>query len=116
MIRGKIIAIDFDGTIVNHEFPKIGKLKEHAKEAINTIAKNNYVCIWTCRGGQYAIDACKFLNDNDIHFSYFNASPVDHVNIGCRKIIADCYIDDRNIFARIDWNKIEKHFINNDNL
>lgn len=39
MIKGKTVAIDFDGTIVDDNFPEIGELKPFAKEAINTIAK-----------------------------------------------------------------------------
>lgn len=114
MIKGKVIAIDFDGTIVDHEFPKIGKLKEHAKEVINKIAADNYVCIWTCRGGDFAIAAYNFLNANNIMFSYFNQSPLDKINPGCRKIIADYYIDDRNIFMKeVDWLEIEKYFNEN---
>lgn len=116
MIRDKIIAIDFDGTIVEHEFPEIGPLREHAKEAINTIAKHNRVCIWTCRNGDYAVKACKFLNENEIPFDFFNASPIDYINAGCRKIIADCYIDDRNLFGHVNWKEIEQYFLNNDNL
>lgn len=111
MIQGKVIAIDFDGTIVDHEFPKIGKLKERAKEVINKLAVNNYVCIWTCRGGDYAIAAYNFLNANNIMFSYFNQSPMDKINVNCRKIIADYYIDDHNLFCeKIDWNRIDDYF------
>lgn len=113
MIRGMVVAIDFDGTIVDHEFPEIGKLKDDAKRVINKIAEYNTVCIWTCRSGAYEIAANNFLRYNDIHFSFFNSSPNDIISKS-RKIIADIYIDDRNIFAdKIDWLKIEKYFDEN---
>ena len=112
MIKGKVVAIDFDGTITKENvFPDIGELREHVKEAIDTIAKNNTVCIWTCRADAYAIAAYNFLNLKNITFSYFNKSPHDIINPNGRKIIADIYIDDRNLFANIDWYKIEKYFM-----
>lgn len=114
MIKGKTVAIDFDGTIVDDNFPEIGELKPFAKEAINTIAKNNTVCIWTCRADAYAIAAYNYLNLKNIMFSYFNKSPHDRINPNARKIIADIYIDDRNIFGEVDWGKIQKYFEENE--
>lgn len=53
MIKDKVVAIDFDGTVTKENlYPKIGELREGVVDAINTIAKNNVVCIWTCREGK----------------------------------------------------------------
>lgn len=117
MIIGKVVAIDFDGTITKtNAFPEIGELRENVKEAINKIAQNNTVCIWTCRADAYAIAAFNFLNLKNINFSYFNKSPYDKINPNGRKIIADIYIDDNNIFMNhnVDWKQIEKYFMEND--
>lgn len=116
MIKGKVIAIDFDGTITKENlYPEIGELKEYVKEAINTIAKYNTICIWTCREGTPKHDAIKFLIKNGINYNMINESPYDCLNPGMRKIIADYYIDDRALFAEIDWHRIEKYFVDNDN-
>ena len=48
-----IIAIDFDGTIVEHEYPEIGPLKEGAVKALKAFKKAGHkIAIWTCRKGQ----------------------------------------------------------------
>ncbi len=111
MIQGKVIAIDFDGTITDKNiFPNISDLRENAKEVIKKIAKNNIICIWTCRYGEYAKLAYNFLVEKGIPFNYFNESPGDKISKS-RKIIADYYIDDCNLFCNeIDWKKIEKFF------
>ena len=116
MIKNKIVAIDFDGTITDaNVYPKISKLRKGAKETINNIAKHNTVCIWICREGRQLIDAYNFLNKHEITFHHLNASPMDRLNKNMRKIIADYYIDDHNIFMEsIDWEKIDKYFSENE--
>lgn len=112
MITGKVVAIDFDGTVTKENlYPKIGELREGVVDAINTIAKNNVVCIWTCREGKELDQAYNFLNYKNITFHYINASPYDSLNPKMRKIIADYYIDDRNIFMKVDWKKIKQYFL-----
>lgn len=112
MLKNKVVAIDFDGTIVDNDFPRIGKLKEGAKETINLIGNYNTVCIWTCRTGEARKEAINFLQDNEINFHYFNESPLDdNYNEVSRKIQADIYIDDKNIFTRvIEWAQIKEYF------
>lgn len=112
MIKDKVIAIDFDNTITEGNFyPKIGNLRKNAKEVINELYKNNIICIWTCREGKELDNAYRFLNLKKIKFHYINSSPYDSLNFNMRKIIADYYIDDHNIFCEeIDWIKIKKYF------
>ena len=58
-----IIAIDFDGTIVEHEYPKIGKPIPFAIETLLHLQKDGHILIlWTVRDSdslQEAIDYCK---------------------------------------------------------
>ena len=45
-----IIAIDFDGTIVTHDYPRVGQPVPYAKEVINMLAANGHKCfLWTMR-------------------------------------------------------------------
>jgi hydroxymethylpyrimidine pyrophosphatase-like HAD family hydrolase len=113
-----IFAIDFDGTIVEHEYPKIGKLKINSKEVINKLSnKGHQIVIWTCRYLKEDLEAMRFfLSDNNIYYHGINC------NIGFQsfqpepKIYADFYIDDRDISLinkGIDWFEIEKNLIEN---
>ena len=107
---GMVVAIDFDGTITkDNEFPeKIGVLRDGCKEAIDYIRENHKVIIWTCRSGEYLAEAVKFLNDNGIGYDAINADIYPKTD---RKIMADIYIDDKNIFCKeVDWAKIKKYF------
>jgi alpha-glucosidase (family GH31 glycosyl hydrolase) len=107
-----IIAIDFDGTIVNHEYPKIGKLKFNAKEVINKLHnKGHKIIIWTCRYISMDLDSMiDFLVDNDIPFDDINENVITGDFEPEPKIYADIYIDDRNIFCEsVDWFKIQKY-------
>lgn len=116
MIKGKIVAIDFDGTITKENlYPKIGELRDGVVDAINTIAENNTIVIWTCRCHKELMDAIIKLKKSNIHYDYINQSPLDKLNPSMRKIIADYYIDDRNIFCNgnVDWKQIKEYFLNN---
>ena len=111
--RAKVIAIDFDGTITkNYKFPNIiGELREGCKEAIDYIRQNNKVVLWTCRSGKYLTEAVEFLKANGIEVDGVNTDIYAKTD---RKIIADIYIDDRNIFCKeIDWFEIKRWFEEN---
>ena len=108
--KGMVVAVDFDGTITkDYKFPQnIGVLREGCKDALEHIRKKHKVIIWTCRSGEHLTEAENFLKDNGIE--------VDGINIDIypktdRKIMADVYIDDKNIFCEgIDWKAIKKWF------
>lgn len=110
-VNGKlVIAIDFDGTIVEHEYPEIGELKYEAKDVINKLYEEGHsIIIWTCRSnanGHDFNDMIDFLIDNDIMYTEANEND-EVVSYGCYpKIYADIYIDDRNLFHIDDWNII----------
>ena len=107
-----VIAIDFDGTITDKNvFPDIGEPKEYAFEAINNLQAAGHKCIlWTCREGKYLDEARVFLRLNGIELDGFNYSPYQ---LQSRKIVADVYIDDKNVFMvdNVDWHKIEEYIL-----
>lgn len=116
--RKFVIAIDFDGTIVENKYPMIGKLKDGVREAINKLVTqdNCEVIIWTCREGDFLKDVVFFLTENSIPYHYLNdncdwAKKEFYYNANCRKVFADLYIDDKAIFSDIDWNKIYDEII-----
>lgn len=107
-----VIAIDFDGTITDKNiFPEIGMIREHALETIKNLQAMGHKCIlWTCREGKYLDEARKFLNENGIEMDGYNFSPYQ---LQSRKIVADVYIDDKNVFMvdDVDWYKIEDYIL-----
>jgi hypothetical protein len=97
-----IVAIDFDLTIVDAS----GGLIDGAKDAINQLhADGHYIIIWTSRVGDSLAEAIQLLNDNDIAFDKVNEN-MDGIANDPRKVIADCYIDDKNINGIPAWSDI----------
>ena len=94
-----IIAIDFDGTIVTHEYPEIGRPIKGAIETIKAIIENDHkVFLWTMRCNkkyrrrdllQEAIDYC---HDNGVELYSANISPSQFST--SNKQYASLYIDD----------------------
>lgn len=104
-----IIAVDFDGTIVEHEYPKIGKPKLFAFETLKALQeKGHQLILWTYRSGKELREAVDFCKENGIEFYAVNKSyPEEEYNESMsRKIMADIYIDDRNIGGFLGWSKI----------
>lgn len=108
-----VICIDFDGTITEKNiFPEIGKAREHAFEAIRHFQELGHKCIlWTCRYGQSLIEAINWLSKNNVKMDAYNENLYP---LQSRKIVADVYIDDKNVFMvdDVDWYKIEEYILN----
>ena len=92
-----VIAVDFDGTIVTHDYPNIGMLVPLAKEVINELVDAGHkVFLWTMRDEKTLADAMCFLQANDIYIFSANKSPITPFS-SSPKQLAHYYIDDRNI-------------------
>lgn len=112
-LKYKYIAIDFDGTIVRNDYPKIGMLMPDAVRVIRKIKEHGgKIAIWTCRTGLHQKLVKKFLDHVGIPYDVINENfPERIMQYGndSRKISADVYIDDLCIFCKkIDWREIEK--------
>ena len=105
-----VIAVDFDGTIVESAYPKIGKPIIFAFDTLKALQKDGHrLILWTYRTGRLLDEAVVFCKQNGIEFYAVNKSfdeePFD-INKISRKILADVFIDDRNIGGLMDWGKM----------
>jgi hydroxymethylpyrimidine pyrophosphatase-like HAD family hydrolase len=110
-----IIAIDFDGTIVEDAYPKIGATQLFAFETLKKLKSEGYrLILWTYRSGSKLDEAVAFCNDNGIAFYAVNKSfPEEEFNEKySRKIHADIFVDDRNIGGFIGWTEVYKQIFN----
>lgn len=111
-MKSLVLAIDFDGTIVEEAYPEIGKLRLDAKEIINQLVSDgHYIIIWTCRTGEYLHKAELFLIENRITYHKINDHhPKDllkYKDFG-PKVGANYYIDDRGVGGLPNWQEIYK--------
>ncbi len=105
------IAIDFDGTIVTDNWPKIGEIAPFAIETIRQFkADGHKIILNTCREHDLLRDAVEFMTQNGIEPDFVNDNPDARAKWGdCKKVYADLYIDDHNAFIRktcngtVDW-------------
>ena len=112
-----IIAIDFDGTIVEDAYPKIGKPLLFAFETIKKLQSDGHrLILWTYRDGQRLQEAVDFCTKNDIEFYAVNKNyPEEEFDQKViRKLNADLFIDDRNIGGFLGWTEIYKLIFNHE--
>jgi hypothetical protein len=110
-----IIAIDFDGTVVDDAYPKIGKPKLFAFETLLRLKKDGHrLILWTYRSGQRLEEAVEFCKENGLEFYAVNKSfPEEQLDYTkSRKIHADIFIDDRNIGGFMGWGEIYQMLAN----
>jgi len=122
------IAVDFDGTIVEHAYPAIGKELLFAFQTLREFQKRNYrLVLWTYRTGKELQEAVDYCRQNGIEFYAVNKNYPEEVldDTVSRKIDADIFIDDKNLGGfpgwsevwqmlnpdQLDFDKIPKHII-----
>ena len=106
-----IIAVDFDGTIVTHNYPRIGKPIPFAIETLKKLqADGHQLILWSVREGELLQEAVDYCQQKGLEFYAVNASFPEEKQLSTadtpRKIIADIYIDDRNLGGLPDWGVI----------
>lgn len=104
------IAIDFDGTIVTHAYPAIGKPIPFAIETLKKLQKEDHhqLILWTCREGELLQEAIDYCAARGLEFYAVNSNFPEETSdiIRARKLEADLFIDDRNLGGIPDWGVI----------
>ena len=103
------IAVDFDGTIVEHEYPAIGKEMLFAFEALRELQKaGSLLILWTFRTGTELEEAVNFCTSRGIEFYAVNRNYPEEVfdENTPRKLNVDIFIDDRNVGGFPGWGEV----------
>ncbi len=111
------IAVDFDGTIVRHEFPAIGEPNPGAIECLKACkAIGAKIILWTMRSdgqeaGDVLTDAIEYCRNNGVEFDAVNEGIGDREWTKSNKAYANIYIDDNAVGCPIsdgmvDWNVV----------
>ena len=106
-----IIAVDFDGTIVEHKYPEIGEELPFATETLRMLIKDKHqLILWSAREGKLLEDAVNWCRERGVEFYAVNKDYPEEKqewnNHFSRKLKADVWIDDRNIGGLPDWGQI----------
>ena len=124
-----VIAVDFDGTCVTHDFPYVG-MEIGAVKPLRALAENGHKLIlftmrdhnelhnsWNSDGQDTLKDAVNWFEKNEIPLYGVNVNPNQYWSTS-RKVYANLYIDDaalgiplktdKRISSRpfVDWNKV----------
>lgn len=105
------IAVDFDGTIVEHRYPAIGPEKPFATETLRMLARDGHqLILWTVREGRLLDDAVAWCRERGVAFWAVNRDfPEEDIERNrdyARKLRVDLFIDDRNLGGLPDWGTI----------
>lgn len=97
----KIVAVDFDGTIVQDRYPMIGEVNEDMLYTLRQLQDSGVeLILWTSRDGEYLQRAVEFCESLGLRFAAVNKNHpacIALFNNDTRKVYADLYIDDKAI-------------------
>ena len=105
-----VIAIDFDGTIVEHRYPEIGKEIPFSVETLKMLQQDKHkLILWTVREGHLLDEAVQWCKERGLEFYAVNRDYPEEAREDrgfSRKLKADMFIDDRNLGGLPDWGLI----------
>jgi hypothetical protein len=131
-----IIGLDFDGTVVTHEFPKVGRdidncvktlkriVDAGSRLVLNTMRSNHTKPPTStdpdihCKAGNYLDDAVKWFKERDIPLYGIQRNPEQDSWTSSPKVYAHLYIDDAalgcplietDVRPFVDWFAVEKY-------
>jgi len=112
------ICVDFDGTMVDHQFPNVGWAVPGAVDWVKTFQRSGgNIILWTMRSGNTLAEAVEYMEDNGIDLFGVNENPSQAGWSQSPKAYGHMYIDDAAVgcplikiegFRRpcVDWNDV----------
>ena len=112
------IAVDFDGTIVEHRSPEIGPEIPFATDTLKMLIKDRHkLILWSVREGKLLDDAVNWCRERGVEFYAINRDYPEEQKQNnqffSRKLKADVWIDDRNLGGLPDWGTIYRMITHN---
>ena len=117
------IVVDCDGTVVTHEYPKIGKDIGAVPVLKELIDNKHQLILFTMRSGKTLNDAVNWFKENDIPLFGIQTNPTQHEWTDSPKAYGQLIIDDAAAFAPlrldlsyssrpyIDWDKMRAELV-----
>lgn len=106
-----IVAVDFDGTCVTNEYPRIGKEIGAAPVLKKMTDKGIKLVLYTMRDGKLLEEAVQWFKDNNIPLYGVNKTPGQYKWTNSPKIFANYYIDDAAIGVPLIFDPGNKPFV-----
>ena len=115
-----IIAVDFDGTCVTHDYPSVGKDIGSVPVLKRLVEEGHQLILWTMRSGKELMDAVKWFEKNEIPLYGIQENPTQKSWTSSPKAYAQLYIDDASLGCPlltdnktsnrpfVDWDRVEK--------
>ena len=111
------IAVDFDGTIVEHRYPEIVRERPFATATLRKLMEDGHkLILWSVREGDLLQEAVDWCRERGVRFhavnGFFDEDADDEIGNTTknphysRKLKVDCFIDDRNVGGLPDWGSI----------
>lgn len=114
-----VVAIDFDGTCVTHDYPYIGSDIGAVPVLRKLVDSGCLLILNTMRSGKTLKEAEQWFKDNNIPLYGVNQNPSQRSWTTSPKVYADLYIDDSalgiplktspsSVRPFVDWVKVEE--------
>lgn len=120
--KSLFIGIDFDGTMVEHKYPEIGKPLENALEVVTKLQEAGHrLILYTMRSEERLVQAVEYMEENGINLYAVNDNPTQKHWTKSPKIFCNLYIDDaalgvplvfyKNGRPHVDWWEVEEMLV-----
>ena len=118
------IVVDFDGTVVTHDYPRVGK-DIGAVPLLKKLVENKHqLILFTMRSGKELEDAVKWFADNEIPLFGIQTNPTQHEWTDSPKAYGQLIIDDAALGCPliwtslsdrpyVNWEIVEQYLVNN---
>jgi hypothetical protein len=112
------IVIDCDGTVMTHDYPKIGKDIGAVPVLKELIDNKHQLILFTMRSGKTLNDAVNWFKENEIPLFGIQTNPTQHEWTDSPKAYGQLIIDDAAAFAplRLDLSYSNRPFIDWDKM
>lgn len=97
-IEAFVIGVDFDGTVVEHDYPRVGADLDGAASSLREMVhRGARLVLTTMRSGDELADAVKWFADHNIPLFGVNANPEQHTWTTSSKAYCHVYVDDAGL-------------------
>ncbi len=118
------IVIDFDGSVVTHDYPRVGVSIGSVPVLKKLVENKHRLVLFTMRSGKELKDAVNWFKENEIPLFGVQTNPSQHEWTDSPKAYGQLIIDDAalgcplmmsSLSTRpyIDWVKVEEYLVRN---